>query len=99
MGVVLSGDGSQGKMQEELSPQSQSDPVVGSAALQTQSCRNLGIPAGDRETDRASLLQVAPGEVKVPGLEDWEDRGLAAMATSPQETHPLRSIHHGAFET
>lgn len=33
------------------------------------------------------------------GWMDWEDRGLAAMATSPQETHPLRSIHHGAFET
>lgn len=30
MGVVLSGDGSQGKMQEELSPQSQSDLAVGS---------------------------------------------------------------------
>lgn len=75
MGVVLSGDGSQGKMQEELSPQSQSDPVVGSADLQTQSCRNLGIPVGDRETDRASLLQVAPGEVKVPGLDGLGGQG------------------------
>lgn len=89
MGAVLSGDGSQGKMQEELSPQSQSDLAVGSQEAFRP--RLVGILVSLLLSGRLTVLpcsKLPQVRLRSLGWMAWEDRDLAATATSPQETHP-----------
>lgn len=95
MGVVLSGDGSQGKMQEELSPQSQSDLAVGSQeAFGPSLVEILGSLLVSGRLTMFPSSKLPQERLRSLGWMDWEDRGLAATATSPQETHP-----HSLFTT